>query len=111
MGIELRSDDSQVLELLRVLHHVPTARRVTAERAMNQRLQGGCQVPIACYADYLPGTDRLWLRGLVGKPDGSLILRAEGEADAAEAEQLGIRVADDLLAQGAAEILAQVYGD
>ena len=111
VGIELRSDDSQVLELLRVLHHVPTARRVTAERAMNQRLQGGCQVPIACYADYLPGTDRLWLRGLVGKPDGSLILRAEGEADAAEAEQLGIRVADDLLAQGAAEILAQVYGD
>lgn len=111
VGIELRSDDSQVLELLRVLHHVPTARRVTAERAMNQRLQGGCQVPIACYADYLPGTDRLWLRGLVGKPDGSLLLRAEGEADAAEAEQLGIRVADDLLAQGAAEILAQVYGD
>jgi hydroxymethylbilane synthase len=111
VGIELSSDDSQVLELLRVLHHVPTARRVTAERAMNQRLQGGCQVPIACYADYLPGTDRLWLRGLVGKPDGSLILRAEGEADAAEAEQLGIRVADDLLAQGAAEILAQVYGD
>lgn len=111
VGIELRSDDRQVLELLRVLHHEPTAQRVTAERAMNQRLQGGCQVPIACYAEHLPGTDRLWLRGLVGKPDGSLILRAEGEADVAEAEQLGIRVADDLLAQGAAQILAQVYGD
>jgi hydroxymethylbilane synthase len=111
VGIELRSDDSEVLELLRVLHHEPTAQRVTAERAMNQRLQGGCQVPIACYADHLPGTDRLWLRGLVGKPDGSLILRAEGEANVAEAEQLGIRVADDLLAQGAAQILAQVYGD
>lgn len=111
VGIELRSDDRQVLELLQVLHHEPTAQRVTAERAMNQRLQGGCQVPIACYAEHLPGTDRLWLRGLVGKPDGSLILRAEGEADVAEAEQLGIRVADDLLAQGAAQILAQVYGD
>jgi hydroxymethylbilane synthase len=77
---------------------------------MNQRLQGGCQVPIACYADHIPGTGRLWLRGLVGRPDGSLILRAEGEAPAADARPLGIRVAEQLLEQGAAEILAGVYG-
>jgi hydroxymethylbilane synthase len=109
VGIELRSDDEATLALLQVVHHQPTAQRVTAERAMNRRLQGGCQVPIACYAQCVPGGEQLWLRGLVGKPDGSLLLRAEARASAAEAEQLGIRVADDLLAQGAADILAEVY--
>ena len=110
VGIELRTADSGVLALLQVLHHEPTAQRVTAERAMNQRLQGGCQVPIACYAEHAGGGARLRLRGLVGKPDGSVILRAEDEADVGEAQQLGQRVADQLLAQGAAEILAAVYG-
>ena len=108
VGIEVRTADTGVLELLQVLHHEPTAQRVTAERAMNQRLQGGCQVPIACYAEHAAGA-RLRLRGLVGKPDGSVILRAEGEGVAAEARQLGERVAELLLEQGAAEILAAVY--
>jgi hydroxymethylbilane synthase len=108
VGIELRSADSDVLQLLQVLHHEPTAQRVTAERAMNERLQGGCQVPIACYAQHLASSGRLWLRGLVGKPDGSLILRAEGEADASQAQELGVQVAEQLLAQGAAAILADV---
>ena len=110
VGIELRREDARVLELLQVLHHEPTAQRVTAERAMNQRLQGGCQVPIACYAEHLAGGERLRLRGLVGKPDGSLLLRAEGEAPVADAGKLGIQVAEALLAQGAAGILAEVYG-
>ena len=108
VGIELRSADSDVLQLLQVLHHEPTAQRVTAERAMNERLQGGCQVPIACYAQHQANSGRLWLRGLVGKPDGSLILRAEGEADASQAQQLGVQVAEQLLEQGAAAILADV---
>lgn len=110
VGIELRTADRDLLELLRVLHHEPTAQRVAAERALNQHLQGGCQVPIACYAEHVPGTDRLRLRGLVGRPDGSLILRAEGEASASDARQLGIRVAEQLLEQGAAAILAGVHG-
>jgi hydroxymethylbilane synthase len=109
VGIELRTSDHQVLALLQALHHAPTARRVTAERAMNQHLQGGCQVPIACYAEHIAGTDRLWLRGLVGKPDGSVILRAEGEADSADARGLGIAVAQQLLQQGAAEILGEIH--
>ena len=109
VGIELRSDDIATLALLQVVHHQPTALRVTAERAMNRHLQGGCQVPIACYADHAGSGDQLWLRGLVGKPDGSVLLRAEARAPAAEAEQLGIRVAQDLLVQGAAAILAEVY--
>jgi hydroxymethylbilane synthase len=110
VGIELRSDDHQVLELVRALHHEATACRVTAERALNERLQGGCQVPIACYADHSADGERLWLRGLVGRPDGSVILRAQAQAPATEARELGIRVADELLAQGAADILAEVYG-
>ena len=109
VGIELREDDTVTAGLLTALHHQPTAWRVTAERAMNRHLQGGCQVPIACFAELLSG-DELYLRGLVGRPDGSLLLTAESRAPAAEAAQLGIAVADDLLAQGAADILAQVYG-
>jgi hydroxymethylbilane synthase len=110
VGIELRSGDSDVLALLQVLHHEPTAQRVTAERSLNERLQGGCQVPIACYAQFDESSENLWLRGLVGKPDGSLLLRADARAPAADARQLGITVAEDLLGQGAAEILAEVYG-
>lgn len=109
VGIELRSDDVETLALLQAVHHEDTARRVIAERAMNARLQGGCQVPIACFAQNRNG--KLWLRGLVGRPDGSEILRAEGEAVVANAEQLGIEVAEALLAQGAGEILAEVYGE
>ncbi len=110
VGIELRSGDAAVRDLIEVLHHEPTARRVIAERAMNRRLQGGCQVPIACHADFLGGGDRLWLRGLVGRPDGSQILRAEAEGAPQEAEALGEQVARDLLAQGAGAILAELHG-
>lgn len=110
VGIELRSGDASVLELLQVVHHQPTARRVAAERAMNHRLQGGCQVPIACYAEYMDAGQSMWLRGLVGRPDGSLLLRAQARGDACEAEQLGLQVAEELLTLGAADILAQVYG-
>ena len=67
-------------------------------------------MPIAAYADYVGRGDRLWLRALVGRPDGSLILRAEAEAPGSQAEQLGIEVARQLLTQGAREILAEVYG-
>lgn len=110
VGIELRSDDRQTLELLQVVHHEPTAQRVIAERAMNQQLQGGCQVPIACFAEHLQEGQRLWLRGLVGRPDGSVLLRAEAQADCAQAVELGVRVAQMLQEQGAADILAEVYG-
>ena len=110
LGIEVRTGDDRVCELLSALHHRDTADCVIAERALNRRLEGGCQVPIACYAIEDPdNADQLWLRGLVGQPDGSIILRAEGRAARANAEALGIAVADDLLAQGADAILAAVY--
>lgn len=108
VGIELRSSDARTRELLQPLHHAPTAERVLAERALNRRLEGGCEVPIAAYAVH--EGDDLWLRGLVGRPDGSSTLRAEARAHRSEAEALGIQVAESLLDAGAADILAEVYG-
>ena len=75
---------------------------------MNARLEGGCQVPIAGFAQL--DQDRLHLRGLVGAPDGGRIIYAEQWGASAQAEQLGIRVASELLVQGAQTILDQVYG-
>jgi hydroxymethylbilane synthase len=108
VGIELRQGDTRTAELLAPLHHQPTAERVLAERALNRHLQGGCEVPIAAFAVH--EGDDLWLRGLVGRPDGSQTLRAEARGPKGEAEALGIKVADDLLAAGAAAILDEVYG-
>ncbi|HFE48056.1 MAG TPA: hydroxymethylbilane synthase, partial [Chromatiaceae bacterium] len=85
----------------------PTAVCVRAERAMNHRLMGGCQVPIAGYAT-LAG-DELHMRGLVGEPDGSAIVRAEGRAPRSDAEALGVRLAEELLANGAEPILKALY--
>ena len=109
VGIECRTGDVELHGLLACLNHSQTATRVIAERALNKRLNGGCQVPIACYA-VLEG-EQLWLRGLVGQPDGTLLLHAEGRAPAAEAEALGVQVAEALLDQGAEQILRAVYGE
>ena len=109
VGIECRTADTEIHALLAPLHHRETALRVTAERALNKHLNGGCQVPIACYA--VLENEQLWLRGLVGQPDGSQLLRAEQRAAATDAEQLGISVAEALLAQGAGQILQAVYGE
>ena len=108
VGIECRLDDDELLTLLAPLEHVPTRQRVLAERAMNRALQGGCQVPIGAYAE-LEG-DQLWLRGLVGSADGRQILRAECRGAASAPEALGQALADQLLAQGAAHLLSEVYG-
>lgn len=107
VGIELRSGDEETLALLKPLQHDITAARVLAERAMNRRLEGGCQVPIACYA--LEQDGELWLRGLVGSIDGQQMLTAEYRAPVDDAEALGIKAAEDLLSQGADKILAEVY--
>lgn len=109
VGIECRSADTEIHALLAPLHHQDTAIRVTAERALNKHLNGGCQVPIACYA-VLEG-EQIWLRGLVGDPSGGLLLSAEARAPRADAEALGVQVAEDLLSQGAADILKAVYGE
>ncbi|EFM89801.1 porphobilinogen deaminase [Actinobacillus pleuropneumoniae] len=109
VGIETRVDDERVLNYLATLNHNPTACCVIAERAMNTRLQGGCQVPIGGFST-LNGNE-ITLNALVGALDGSNIIRASGVADRENAEQLGISVAEQLLAQGADKILAEVYKD
>ena len=103
IGIECRTDDARTGALIAPLHHPDTALRILAERALNHRLHGGCQVPIAGHAT-LDG-DRLHLSGLVGDPDGSRTLRAQAEGQSMEAEAIGAAVADALLAQGADLIL------
>jgi len=110
VGVECRTDDQRVIDLLQPLHHQPTAYCVQAERAMNRHLEGGCQVPIAGFATLNDAGDELYLRGLVGRPDGSEVLRAEIRGPVDECEQLGITVAEALLAQGADRILQAVYG-
>lgn len=111
LGIECRLHDPELIALLTPLDDPDTATRVRAERAMNTRLEGGCQVPIAGYALLDAASETLWLRGLVGNPDGSQVLRAEGRGSMHEPEALGLRVAEELLEQGAGEILAEVYGN
>jgi len=106
LGIEIRSDDAQLRELIAPLAHAETTLRITAERALNQTLNGGCQVPIAGYAEL--EDDQLYLRGLVGEPDGSKILRAEIRGNSTQAHQLGVELAQQLLAQGADRILARI---
>lgn len=107
VGIECRLNDSELIGLLQALNHDDTAVCVKAERAMNTRLEGGCQVPIGSFA-VLEGDD-LWLRGLVGAPDGSIIVRGERRGPRAEAEAMGISLAEELLGNGAREILRAVY--
>jgi hydroxymethylbilane synthase len=114
VGVECRLDDERIQALLQHLHHIPTAQCVMAERAMNRHLQGGCQVPIACYAildDSAAPEEALWLRGLVGSPDGTRVLRGDIRGKAEDAEELGISLAKELLDQGAGDILDDVYGE
>jgi hydroxymethylbilane synthase len=109
VGIETRVNDAELNALLAPLLCPETWITVSAERAMNKRLSGGCQVPIAGYA--LLDNGNIWMRGLVGRPDGTLTLRAEVRGKAEDAESLGIALAEDLLSQGADKILAAIYGD
>lgn len=103
VGIECRENDDRIMKLLAPLDHPTTHIRLSAERALNHRLNGGCQVPIAGYA-ILEG-DEIYLRGLVGRPDGSEVVRGEIRGPASNAEQLGTELAETLLSQGAETIL------
>jgi len=106
IGIECRTDDADTHALIASLNHDDTATLVKAERAMNHRLNGGCQVPIAGYAEF--ETDNIFLRGLVGRPDGSEVVRGEIRGPRQDAESLGIRLAEDLLSRGAETILRDI---
>lgn len=108
VGIECRTDDERVKQLLAPLEHHQTRVRVLAERAMNRKLEGGCQVPIGSFATL--ADDQITLTGLVGAIDGSQIIKQQISGAQSDAEQLAEQLADTLLAQGADKILQQVYG-
>ncbi|MCV2886183.1 hydroxymethylbilane synthase [Aestuariibacter sp. AA17] len=109
VGIECRNDDEELINLLKPLIHQDTYTRVIAERAMNAKLEGGCQVPIAGYAT-LDGNN-ITLTALVGSPDGKTIIKHEASAPTSHAQQLGEDVADVLLKQGAKPLLAALYNE
>ena len=106
IGIESRCDDAGVKALLEPLHHTVTGQSTQAERAMNATLAGGCQAPVAGYS--VIGSAGIELRGLVGRPDGSEIIRGDISGPAQEAAALGKQLADDLLSRGAGQILAEL---
>ncbi len=107
LGIECRSDDERINRLIAPLNHAESAITVRAERAMNHRLNGGCQVPIAGFAE-LDG-EGLRMRGLVAEVDGSEVIRAERRDRPENAELLGLALAEELLAKGAGRILQSLY--
>ena len=107
IGIECRIDDVEINDMLAALHDAETGLCVVAERAMNARLNGGCQVPIAGFA-LLQG-EQLFMRGLVGNPDGRVIYRSERSGGLDQGNVIGRLIAEDLLAQGADKVLQALF--
>ena len=107
LGLECRSQDQAVLDLILPLMHAETNMCVRAERAFNAYLEGGCQVPIAGYATLQNG--QLQIEGRVGSVDGKTILKAVQYGAPEQAEMLGEELAKALLAQGAGELLKALY--
>lgn len=109
IGIECRSDDANTIELLQPLHNRESALFLAAERAMNEGLNGGCQVPVAGFAEVIKGKIRM--RGMVGAVDGSKTLTTNmisPTLTVGSAGQLGRQVAKDLMQQGATKILQSI---
>ena len=107
LGIEIRIDDPDTREAVSFLNDRDTAFAVRAERGFLKRLEGGCQVPIASYGR--TEGDSIFLKGMVGRPDGSEIIRGSARGSTEDPEALGVGLAEQLLARGAKEILDEVY--
>jgi hydroxymethylbilane synthase len=108
VGIELRKADTELLAALAFLADETTAVAVRAERSFLHRLEGGCQVPIGAFAELQGG--RVTITGLVASVNGAKMIKRQMTGDAADAENLGTRLAEELLANGGGAILAEVYG-
>jgi len=106
IGIECRANDATTRALIKPLHHQPTSICIQAERAFSRRLQGGCQLPIAARAD-LSGRV-LTLSGLVGDINGGEIISATTRGRSQDPEQIGVRLAEELLNNGADRILDEL---
>ncbi len=106
LGIECRSDDAEILTILKALQHQPTADRCYAERAFLRELEGGCQVPIG--VNTVLNGDTLTLTGIVASVDGQKVVKGEVSGAAADPEALGIQLAHQLVEKGAKEILDEI---
>lgn len=109
MGIETRSGDSQVLEIVKSLNDQVTYNAVTAERSLSRTLYGGCHVPVAGHGQIDGAT--ITLRALVGRLDGSEIIQSAVTGPVAHANRLGEELGQELLAKGADAILKELMGD
>ena len=105
LGLETRSDDQALIEMISVLNDAVTQTCVTAERSLNRKLNGGCHAPVAAYAEVLG--QELTLRALVGRLDGSELLRAAATGHMTLAETLGATLGQQLLDRGADDILRE----
>lgn len=108
VGIELRQADTALFESLFFLADEATAVAVRAERAFLHRLEGGCQVPIGAFARL--ENKELTISGLVASVDGTKMIKQTLNGAVVNAEKLGVQLAEELLANGGGEILAEVYG-
>lgn len=108
LGIECREDDIDTQKRIAPLNDIHSSVCVTAERALCKRLGGSCQVPIGAFAEVV--NDKIKLRGLVGRPDGTTLLRAEAIAEFNNMQALGVGVAEELIQQGANQILNALAG-
>jgi len=108
LGIECRMRDGQLNELLSFFNDPDSRACISGERALLRRLEGGCQVPIACYAHMQ--NENVHLAGLVASVDGSRVVKGSLIGDPVRVEQLGTMLAENLLSRGAAAILSEVYG-
>jgi hydroxymethylbilane synthase len=106
IGIQCRTGDRAVTELIEPLKDPDAVLRTRAERAVATVLQGSCQVPLAVFAE-LDG-EELRISGMVGMPDGSTLVRGEQAGSSREADRLSAAVAGDLLSQGAGRIIASL---
>jgi hydroxymethylbilane synthase len=107
LGIECRQGDQAVLETIKVLEHLPTARRCLAERAFLRALEGGCQVPIGVNSR-IDG-ETMVLTGMVASLDGLRLIRDEVRGDQTDPEPIGVALADVLRRQGATAILEEIF--
>ena len=109
LGIECRSEDTEVLELLKVLEHIPTRDRCLAERSLLRELEGGCQVPIGVSTSI--ENETLTLTGMVASLDGQRLIKDHISGNPSEAETLGRELAMRLRDAGAGEILAEILAE
>jgi hydroxymethylbilane synthase len=107
LGIEIRSNNKIVHEILQSIHHDETYAAVKAEREFLKELEGGCQVPIGAFAQVK--TNGLFIDGLVGAVDGSVTFRKELRGSKKEPGKLGKQLAKDLLKAGAKQVLDEIY--